>query len=37
MIKSEEKLPFIRTRFTFMSVSHTVYESRVEDYNQQVS
>jgi hypothetical protein len=37
MVKDEEKLPFIYTRFTFTSVPHVVYESRVEDHNQQVS
>jgi hypothetical protein len=37
VVKGEEKLPFIRTRFTFTSVPHVAYESRVEDHNQQVS
>jgi hypothetical protein len=37
IVKGEEKLPFIHTRFTFTSVPRAVYESRVEDHNQQVS
>jgi hypothetical protein len=37
MIKGEEKLPFMHTRFIFTSVPHVVYESGVEDHNQQVS
>jgi hypothetical protein len=37
VVKGEEKLPFIHARFTFTSVPHVVYESRVEDHNQQVS
>ena len=34
VVKSEKKLPFIRTCFTFTSVPHAAYESRVEDHNQ---
>jgi hypothetical protein len=37
VIKGEEKLPFMHTRFIFTSMLHVVYESRVEDHNQQVS
>jgi hypothetical protein len=37
IVKSKEKLPFIHTRFIFMSVLHIMYKSRVEDHNQQVS
>jgi hypothetical protein len=37
VVKGEEKLPFMHKRFVFTSVPHVVYESGVEDHNQQVS